>query len=503
MAKKTWSDNELDLLAMALHAKYPQRALPQAAQPHQVSISDLEFNEILQSTLPRERHGLRPKFHQLRRQLLPALARLGARPALPGPLPSTPETAPPEPAAPVPAEAPATAAAPAATRPAAGDGHRHNIRWTDDEWRFYALALHTMYPQLDMLNATDTKRLTLQHMNSAAQMMEPDRQRSFRWIVGPAQRLLRVYADARARRDPLYYGRPADAAAPEDLPEPQAEPQAEATADTPHKPRYEHHRVIWSKAEWVQIATRLDQLHPLARYPERGTTGALTAGDISMAQSVLPEDRRRNLKTTPIKQLRGPLLEAFKEVRRLKTDAINAKLDEARGAHQERLERRQAVPDVNPWEAACKPLVALLVRELSAQLLPALVQALQAQLAPQGHAAPALPAAPLALAPEPRPEPKSESRLRVGVVSGRSTYADELRRTFPDVEFTFIEAHNTRMVDSVKNCDKVIMLTKFTSHSMCDRIRKVVGERYVPVNGSVTDMKRVISGWLAGDAQAA
>jgi hypothetical protein len=576
MSKRIWTDSELDALARDILFKYPGRGLDRVTQPHQIDLNDLEVTPLIQNAMPPHRQALRPKLNRLKRDLVPALIRVTGRggltveaaaavahlqpvpekPAMtsdpvprPDPL-AVPEQTPVEavvaPQAPA-LPAPEPAAVAAAVADTEGDeddatdeteapgGRRKGnkqrqskIRWSDDEWRFCALALHTMCPDLNLVEAKTMDGVTLRELNMAASMMEPGRQRHFKWLKGPAARLMQEYERARRDRDPFYYGNPVKVEAPvesvqvaalEPVPEPtpplpppapaalagntpDPAPVVPSVATPKEKPagatfsRVGEQRIFWSTAEWVEIALEIDRLHPHSKYIERNTTGALTVQDIMQAQRVLPQERRRQLRTALMDKLRVCLLDAFKEVKRMRAEASKAQHAQAVQAFEER-RAAAAEPPPNPWETALRPLVELVVRELGAQLVPMIVQALASSQAQAAGAPPAhvsnvasLPGS-IGRAPEPKPK-----KMRIGMVSGRSTYADDLDKTFPEVKFEYIESHNTRMVDSVKNCDRVILLTRFTSHPMQDRLKKAVGDRLILVNGSVTDAKRVIHGLL-------
>lgn len=575
MSKSIWTDSELDALARSLLFKYPGRGFDRATQPHQIDLNDLEVTPLLQNAMPPHRQALRPKLNRLKRDLVPALMRVTGRatpsneaiedatahlqpaaecPAVPFEATTLPTPLPdPDPPAvePVAApQAPATAQADPeleqATQSADNDGeededeieaptarrkgnkHKQSkIRWSDDEWRFCALALHTMCPALNLVEAKTMAGVTLRELNMAASMMEPGRQRHFKWLKGPAARLMQEYERARRDRDPFYYGNPipteetvqvaALEPAPEPVPEPPPPPVAEkAPEPEPVKPtvatprekpagatfsRVGEQRIFWSTAEWVEIALEIDRLHPHSKYIERGTTGALTVQDIVQAQRVLPQERRRQLRTAPMDKLRVCLLDAFKEVKRMRAETAKAQHAEALQGFEERRAAQIAppAPAANPWESALRPLVDLFIQQLGAQLVPMIVQALATGKAPAASTAPASSVtditallgntAKTAAAPKPK-------KMSIGVCNNRLTFADELRREFPDVEFTFIEVANPHLADSVKNCDKVLLMTKWTSHTMQNRLKKQVGDRLILVNGSVSDIKRVVNGLL-------
>lgn len=500
-SKTTWSAAEYDSLAAVLIQTYPDRQFGKAARVYDIQLNDLEFTPVMQATLPAARQLLRPKLQHLKRDLMQAFKRSttgqSARPA--------PQDSPQQEIVPDSAQAPTvTRATPQAPDSEAGQGERQEragkVFWTPDEWKLMALALHTLCPELDLINASDMRGVTLQRLNQAASVLPAGRQRHFKWLGHALERVQKIYAEARAGRDPMYYGRRDEAqlqveTAAADVPPkpiavesaPAAKKPAPVLVDTistaPHKPVAET-RIFWTPAEWIEIASEIDRLNPHAKYPERGTCGALTTSDIMQAQRVLPAERRRHLRTQPMDKLRQPLLTAFREVRKLKTELAAVRQQEALQVYEE----RRLTPPPNPYEVAFKPLVDLIAREVTAQLLPALLQMItagQAAVVPQQAAA-----------NQPvRPGPR-EVRMRVGVVNNRLTFADELRREFPQIDFTFADIDRTNSIDSVTNCDRVIVLTKFISHQATTRVKKAVGDRYVPLNGSITDMKRVLTSWL-------
>jgi hypothetical protein len=453
MSKIHWTEQEFNALAQALRQQFPDRAAAQAATPQQFVFTTHEVVVVMHANFPRERQ--RALTQGMVKKLTAKLIEAG------GGVPPQPRQRLKPPFA--------------------------VVRWTPEEWRLYALSLLTLYPQLDLLNSPDLARLRLNHLNKACAIMDKDRQRTFHALGAPIARLQVIYAEAKRSGDPLFMGGR--------LPEVVASPAAPArlhpvdrkSATTPA-----NCKIFWTKTEWVNVAAELHRQYPHAKYPERNNLGALNPADVYGAQIVLPDERRRkNLKQVSMSILRGPLIEAFKTVRAIQAEESQQKMAVAQQAHNELLERAATIAaQPNPWETAVRPLVDLLVREISAQLLPALLEGL-AKTAP------------------PRPTPPAHLSLastapvrkvmRVGIVGNRSTYADDLERRFPSIEFECIES--SKKIDSVRNCDKVIVLIKFVSHELAKHARRAAGERYVPINGSVTDMYRVIGGWLTDSAK--
>lgn len=465
MSNIHWTDAEFISLAQALRAQFPERAAAQAATPLQFVFTTHEVGTVVRANFPRERQ----------RAVTKGMARKLAAKLI---------------------EACGGSLAPVRKRAASLNGH---VRWTPDEWRVFALALVTMFPQFDLLNSPDLIQLRLSHLNKACAVMPPGRRRTFNALGGPIKYLTEVFTAARQSGDPLYLERPAapaQAVVTASKPAAQARP-APAPRDVPKLHQVGAPcKVYWSRTEWVKVAAELHRQYPHAKYPERGQLGALTSADVCGAQHVLPEDRRRkNLKLVAMSALKNPLLEAFKTVRAMLAEDAALKQAQAQQEHAALLARAAELAAVpNQWEVVFKPLVELLVREVGAQLLPALIEGL-------ANAAPPRPTPPAHLTLAPALAKPAGKTMRIGVVGNRSSYADDLERQFPSVDFDFIE--NTKEIDSVRNCDKVIVLIKFVSHKLCNRVRSAVGERYVPVNGSVSDMIRVIGSWLAEKAKGA
>lgn len=453
MSKIHWTEQEFDALAQALRQQFPDRAAAQVVTPQQFVFTTHEVVVAMHSTFPRERQ------RALTRGMVKKLA---------GKLIEASGSVPPS--------AHQRRKAPYAV-----------VRWTPEEWRLYALSLMQLFPQLDLLNSPDLARLRLNHLNKACATMTQDRQRTFHALGAPIARLRAIYAEARRSGDGMFTGAPAtEKTAPPAAPATLRPVVTESAAQAPSC------KIFWTKTEWVKVAAELHRQYPHAKYPERNNLGALNAADVYGAQIVLPDERRRkNLKQVAMSMLRGPLTEAFKTVRAMQAEESQQKMALAQQAHSELLARAAAIAaEPNPWEVAFKPFVDLLVREIGAQLLPALLDGL-AKAAPPRPTPPAH----LSLAPA----TPARKVMRIGVVGNRSVYADDLERRFQSVEFECIES--SKKIDSVRNCDKVIVLVKFVSHELAKHARRAAGERYVPINGSVTDMYRVIGGWLTDSAK--
>ena len=458
-----WTEQEYQTLAQALRQQFPERAKAQVATPDAFVFTTNEVVVAMRATLGKDRQRSLSK-SMTQKLTGRVIAAGGGSPRIPR------------------------------KRAQPANGYVH---WKANEWRYYALALTALYPHFDLVNSKDLSQLRLTHLNKACLMMEPGRQRTFKARTGPIKYLLEIYAKARDTGDAMFFGTGAEPQQPVLARPAPAEPAKPAKPTSAPKLNQATCKVYWKKSEWIKIAAELHRQYPHAKYPERNHLGTLNSADVCGAQFVLPEDRRRkNLKAVAMSSMRKHLLEAFKAVRHTMMEEAQEKVVEAQQAHDDMLARAASVAVApNQWEVVFKPLIDLLVREVGAQLLPALIEG----LTQAGHVAIPRPTPPaqLSLAPTTAPAPR-KAVLRIAIVGNenKNSYGAELDRYFPTVDFVYLDKH----FEAAKNCDKVIALIKFISHSTEGKVRQIAGDRYVRVNGSISDMKRVISGWLSDAA---
>jgi hypothetical protein len=364
-------------------------------------------------------------------------------------------------------------------------------------------------------------------------------------------------ADARFHRAPP----PAEPPSPlklDDKGRPIAPPAGQAAKDESAPEPFA--ALTWDRNEWLAIATEIDRTYPQSNYPENDKLPGLTSNDVAFAQRILPVARQiRHIKVASFSTLRPALQDAFREIKRNRAaceveQAVLAKAeDDARRALSKAASPAQgaavqgapapapapepmplpaplplavapappALPLVepapaarNPWEAAFAPLVDQMIGMLTARLAPMIAEMIdRALLAPPAPdeaprvAAPVAPAVALRAAPaQPGAAPAAakaapERRLRLGLVGGRKgNIVSTLAHDFPTVEFRWIDSK--KEADSVKNCDRVILMTRFCSHPLRDQVRKLItAEQYTPVNGALSDIRRVVTG-LLNDRQA-
>lgn len=482
------------------------------------------------------------------------------------------------------------------------------IIWTDDEWKSFALSVHSLAPQLDFLHSADLAGLNTTLMNKAAKAMPEHRQRNFPAIEVPRKKLLQIYAQARATRDPLFFPKPALAAQPAPaapvtssaeqpasrafqrapapvaeqptefvvnahrpapVPEPEPTPleqaiDAFARAPAPEVATAPSGNIFWTQDEWLAIATDLHRMYPLLNLLKSETLHGLTSPDVAFAQRVLPANRQRpKLKVVTFGvSLKPKLLLAFRQLREnlerpapqveQAAEAPAPQVEVAPRGHEELVpveaqETAEGAFDIttdtatNPYEAAFKPLVDLFGTQLAAavgaqvraQLAPltAQIAALKEQIAalrdapqPRAQQEPVNKFGVMFQSPRPTPIPAepvlvdrvielssrpagaspraptaaaTPSAPHIGIFGNRNKYKAELEHDFPGVRFTCVDS--PKRIADLKNCDKAVGMIGWSSHSAIDKLKRTAGPRFVPVNGSLSDLKRTISIWIASN----
>jgi hypothetical protein len=435
----------------------------------------------------------------------------------------------------------------------------HVVRWDDQEWEDFATLLHEDNPSVGYMTSADLARLTTSDLNNAgAQMARP---RHFVALAAPRKKLLEAFARLREKRDQVQadpnarFHRappPAEPATPLKL-DHQGRPLAPAPGAAQKQKADPFAAVAWDRSEWLAIATEIDRAHPMAKYPEKDRLTGLDAHDVDFAQRVLPATRQiRHIKVASFSTLAPALLDAFRDLKkqRMECEAERTVLAKAESDAKQAVAKAAttpakmatpaaapapnpapapfatpapvamqasapaAVPPVpalvaatalaNPWEAAFAPMMEVFISALTARLEPTLAAMVEKALlapAPAAAQAPATPPARPAAAPVEAPASTGTvkeiraPRMRIGIVGNRTTYATDLARDFPEVRFTCID--NLKEVDSIRNCDRVLVLTKFISHKFDGRVRAALERsQYTPVNGCLSDMRRVITGLL-------
>jgi hypothetical protein len=513
----TWKDEEWERFATLL-----DRAAPRANYMHSVDLATLTIRELndagARMDRPREFRAVyqaRPKILQAFARLRRKAAGLSSRPDLPAHVTT------------------------AIAGPAAAPGEDRIVRWDDQEWEEFAALLHAATPQANYLHSIDLATMTIRELNDAGAKMRRPRA-GFASVSMSRAKLLAAFARLREKASSSNEQPAATGAGPvgtvRRAPPPSAPPSplkldansrpiASAPADRQQdKPAADlFATVAWDRREWLAIATEIDRMYPGSDYTHRDHLAGLTSEDVAFAQRVLPVERQnRHIKVASFCTLRAQLLQGFndlKEQRRLQAEAeaqaarqaqedaerqAKAALSKAAGAPQQ-----QAAPvAINPYEAAFAPLVDLMLGMLVDRMRPMVADAINQALnapAPAAVPAEAQPTPPAAQAPIQVDAPGREKPLlRIGVFGSEINYAAQLAPHFRNCEFIFVSCDNSNQTESLKNCDYVFVLTKFINHPAMHRVKKLIdSNKFKPVHGSVSDMRRVLTGLLHGRTTSA
>lgn len=429
----------------------------------------------------------------------------------------------------------------------------HRTRWVSSEWDDFAKVLHEDNPRDGFMDSPDLANLTIRQLNNAAAHMT--RPRHFSSMGHAPKKLLEAYARLREKptgSKPEQDTTPATgirrAPPPSAPPSPlkldevgrplaiQAEQRTKpAPASSPFA------AVAWDRSEWLVVATEIDRMYPQSRYPEREHLTGLTTEDVAFAQRLLPHERQsRFIKVATFSTLVPALKEAFEDLRRQRrtTEMEHGVVAEAerqakhvltkaaippqtQSPAKPELPAPAAIPEAVAAPAQADPLQAALtllldhaLGLLSVRLRPMIAELIDQALlapapAPATAAAPTVPPASTPAAPEAAtPAVKVDkvdkvSRMRIGIVGSRNrAYVNELARDFPAIDFRWID--NVKEVDTIKNCNPVIVVTKFCSHTLRDQVlAKITKDQYIPIMGTLSDIRRTITGLLNGERASA
>lgn len=241
-------------------------------------------------------------------------------------------------------------------------------------------------------------------------------------------------------------------------------------------------RVRWTTEEWDRLAEELYCVRPTAQYRVSDSLASLTLEDMQEIQKILPKDRWRPLKTvTPVR----PHMQAA--MRRLRSKL--KQLEERQ--HQEIAERnrqeaaRKAAEEEaakpNPYEAMFAPMIAFITSEVLKQVH----AAMQHQAVPQEQPKP--------LPPAPPPLPDEQKRPKIGVIGPLGVQAEDIKRSYPDVDFVTVDSSQQRTAASkVVGCDLIIGMTDFMDRSTDSQMRSKFLNNYHRTSGSTSSVKRMI-----------
>lgn len=333
-----WREAEYLLLAQTLIARYPKRNFGTARSAEALNFDHAEFDIVQRKALPKSRQRIMQSLELARQHIFEAVVKLRGGGGSAEDL------------------APATPAASGARHPRHRIDKNPRVVWTEPEYKQFALALHSMNPQLHFLNSTDLAGLTTSMMSKAAQTMPEGRQRAIPALEAPRKILLDIYRKARAERDPLFYP-------PPQLPQPTKHPlpphqerrmkrapapvvetEQELTVKeftAAHKPAAvapvpalpdgapksrEKTIITWTREEWLLLATEMQRLRPGCYLADTGEMVGINSPLVARAQLVLPLARQRHkVANMTFSQNFGPkLLSAFRDLSNRQLTAATA-----------------------------------------------------------------------------------------------------------------------------------------------------------------------------------
>ena len=239
----------------------------------------------------------------------------------------------------------------------------------------------------------------------------------------------------------------------------------------------------WTKDEWNSVCMELYRTQPVATMTSKDFKEIKTEHMISAMKSALPVNRwHLSMNMTHV---RPKLQEVFKELRE-KLQKVEAEQAEA-AKQREEAERMQAKHRSRVDLFA--PLIDAITDRILESLIPSMESYIGARLGGSS------PEEAEAVARE-RPSPQAKP-LRVGVIGLIPIQANELKDTFPFLEFVFDEGSGggKQVKAKMGNCDAVFGLVHKSSHGPEKWFNR---EIWHPVGGrGLTSVKRSIQVWLA------
>ena len=383
-----------------------------------------------------------------------------------------------------------------------------HISWSPFEWETFATMLDTRNPSLSLLTSPDLAGISIRMLcDVGASVTRP---RSFAALGAPRIRLLEAFSrlrTAKFKRAPA----PASPLSALDGAIAGSHPRtlkSLAIVDTADSIAIGISIADWTRDEWLIVVTELHRAFPVANYPQRARDiGAhlvgIDAEDVAFAQRVLPFARQvRHLRAVSFSTLRTRLVSAFCDLRNRLSSAAAiapAMVVEAPAVLMAApivASLPMPIPAaISEWDAAVAPLAALLARSMVDALRPMLAQLLREVLPPVS----APPSTPAVIA-KAVPEAIKIRRPSIGVFGNRSADKFELDSAFPGIEFHCIVSN--KQLNSIKNCDKVVVMTSWVGHAAVSKVKSAVGDRFVSVEGPLGALKRQIMLWISSGAIA-
>lgn len=416
------------------------------------------------------------------------------------------------------------------------DTKDRRIMWNDEEWFFVASEL----AKIDPVYLLDrNKPIFPDHLRRVMALLPEARRRRVNPNGGSNQFKPRIHEELDKLRDPALVGSTTYEASSNVHKTPR-EAALASGANPKNAPR-----TMWKASEYLQMALYLRKRYPGQSYLESSEAVGLSLDDLREAQrAALPPHRQRELKN--ITPLRAHMAVAFKEAKKTEyqrkeqaeREAQQARQEEQRKAAEKAAERAAAdvaalttpptpeapfplyqpeagIPASNPYEAAfaplLRPLMRLLAQEFAAaliptlleQAMPALKQALGAPHTQTPQTPAQTPAAPVEPSP-PKPDearppqltlasPPKLRRPKIGIMGLLPIQANQVAAAFPGIEFICRDDDQT---SAFNGCERVMGMIKFLPHPREKALIRNYGDRYVRINGAVSDAKRTIQLWI-------
>jgi hypothetical protein len=407
--------------------------------------------------------------------------------------------------------------------------HEH-IKWSESEWIAVAKALARLFPDLGLPSPEGVARIKVSHMNQAMQVLPANRRRALVQAVGVRSQLLRVCRVIAAETARPERAAAPPAAASNPVPASVVYRQPDGADDGSPPPGS---RIFWRDPEWYAVAVELAYKDPT--FLE--TLNHLHAADILRAQRVLPASRRKPLSSLYGKHVKQELVPAFRRVRlaidaaqREQSDAAAAAAArQAENAEQARQGAQEARHQVTRDEMAGSPefiaqalgkaglgplldaLVSRAAASMQDMIQAAIIGALSSNAVKNAlvvnlHMTGAETSARSVAANPPRVSGSVASNVvvkpKVGIVGALAQQGEIIAAAYPQLRIKAIDKNlgGQQLRDAVSQCDRVIGMTGFMSHSLDGVCHKAAGERYTRVDGGVSSVRRILDVWLASGA---
>lgn len=416
---------------------------------------------------------------------------------------------------------------PTGATPSPRSGETH-IVWSDAEWMTLTRELITRFPELGLPSPDNVGQVRIKHMVAAMAALPIERRRTLAHLTTTRPRLAQYCARIIEESSPPRPQSPRMATSPLPSSVVYRQPDGAQLGQPPAGAR-----VFWRENEWYALAVELVFNDPSFL----DTLNHLQPSDLFRAQRVLPTNRRRAQATFNTAKIRAELTPAVRRVRAAIDAARNADAENqaaAQAAEAERAEQaRQAVEMAA--QAAMLDRAAqspeFIARALGAAAIGPLFEALMARGAAslQGMIENALVSAfksdavrnamvvnlhmdrtdtPAQAYAAHAPAFTSNTvatavvKPKIGILGALAQQGEVIAAAYPQLRIKAIDKNlsGQSLREAVLNCDRVISMTSFISHSMDAVAHKAVGDKYTRVDGGVSAVRRQIDIWLSTGA---